>query len=65
VAKGENTADHPKRKVGRESFGQGEALSKVGGTYIATKAVTPEMEDRMSHDEWLSHMTRKHGHSGQ
>jgi hypothetical protein len=64
VARGENTADHPKRKVGREGFGQGEPLSKVGGSYVAIKAVTPEMEDRMSHDEWLSHMMRKHGHGG-
>jgi len=64
MARGENTADHPKRKVGREGFGQGPKLSRVAGKLVYSESVTPEMEDRMSHDEWLSHMTTKHGHGG-
>ena len=64
-----DTANHPNRQVGREreggNFGKGEPLIKVAGTYMAMKAVKPEHESRMSHGEWLSYMTRKHGHSGQ
>ena len=69
-----DTANHPNRKVGREreggNFGKGEPLIKIsalgqGQSYIAMGAVTPRHEEMMTHGEWLSYMTRKHGHSGQ
>lgn len=37
---------------------------KVGGTYHAMSGITPEVEERMSNDEWLRYNMRKHGHGG-